>query len=431
MPEYLLVLAHHFFDFRLAELDAVAKYFNISVGFPKGRQLDSPYLFVEVASEIDVLRIASRMTLLRHVVDLWGHGNTIQECQESILACPAHKTEPYCGPNSSFKFLVEGFGKHYPVDEKIQLMEEFSHGPLPPVCDLKNPDILVWIMTDIGVAPLFKETDPPKHYYVGRQVCEGSRHYEYRIRLSARRYLGTTTTDAHLSLLFANQALAGPGKLVWDPCCGTASILVACGVMGATCFGSDLDYKVIHAKGGVENIHGNFDQYDIGKQLIDVGLMDICQHSFRSDIRFDAIVSDPPYGIREGSKKVHPNEESPLSQEFALKGSHATQTENMGTGFVVARLVEVAAESLVIGGRFVFLFPCVTATFTESQLPQHPCLRLVCHSEQPLGTRWGRRLVTMEKIAECVGGEKSFVQDFKVAPKASKTPKGRKQVENK
>lgn len=62
-------------------------------------------------------------------------------------------------------------------------------------------------------------------------------------------------------------------------------------------------------------------------------------------------------------------------------------------------LLASAARMLVMGGRLVFWMPS-TLEYKESDLPRHPCLRLVSNSLQQLNLRWGRRLITMEKCAE-------------------------------
>lgn len=41
----------------------------------------------------------------------------------------------------------------------------------------------------------------------------------------------------------ANQSLAAPGKLVYDPFAGTGSLLLVSAAFGAMTFGSDIDGK--------------------------------------------------------------------------------------------------------------------------------------------------------------------------------------------
>jgi hypothetical protein len=62
-------------------------------------------------------------------------------------------------------------------------------------------------------------------------------------------------------------------------------------------------------------------------------------------------------------------------------------------------LLMFAARHLTMGGRLVFLFP-TTCEYKDSDLTQHPCLRVVANSEQHLQSMFRRRLITMQKIRE-------------------------------
>jgi tRNA (guanine10-N2)-methyltransferase len=46
----------------------------------------------------------------------------------------------------------------------------------------------------------------------------------------------------------------------------------------------------------------------------------------------------------------------------------------------------------------VFFMPASPETYREDQLPTHPMLALVSNVEQPLQSRYSRRLVTMVKV---------------------------------
>ena len=59
-------------------------------------------------------------------------------------------------------------------------------------------------------------------------------------------------------------------------------------------------------------------------------------------------------------------------------------------------LLDFAARRLRVGGRLVYWLPS-SRDFDERNLPQHPCLRHVCHSAQVLSFTLQRVLVTMEK----------------------------------
>jgi hypothetical protein len=59
-----------------------------------------------------------------------------------------------------------------------------------------------------------------------------------------------------------------------------------------------------------------------------------------------------------------------------------------------------AAAAPAAGGRLVFFMPASPETYREDQLPCHPMLCLVSNVEQPLQSRYSRRLVTMVKVRQ-------------------------------
>lgn len=54
--------------------------------------------------------------------------------------------------------------------------------------------------------------------------------------------------ESEASLLMANQALANPGKWIYDPFAGTGSLLLTASAFGACTFGSDIDGRQIRGK---------------------------------------------------------------------------------------------------------------------------------------------------------------------------------------
>jgi tRNA (guanine10-N2)-methyltransferase len=93
--------------------------------------------------------------------------------------------------------------------------------------------------------------------------------------------------------------------VVYDPFVGTGSILVSAGHFGAHCLGSDLDWKILHGKTkkGAISAVDNFVQYKIAKpELI---CSDMSVNMFRRNGKgfVDAILCDPPYGVRAGARK--------------------------------------------------------------------------------------------------------------------------------
>lgn len=100
--------------------------------------------------------------------------------------------------------------------------------------NLKKPDHKFFVMeTDDygcnnGLPPVAQRT-----VFFGREVGAADRHLLPTYQLKSRKYIGPTAMDAEMAFLMANQGLARPGKLVYDPFVGTGSILVAAAHFGA------------------------------------------------------------------------------------------------------------------------------------------------------------------------------------------------------
>jgi hypothetical protein len=54
------------------------------------------------------------------------------------------------------------------------------------------------------------------------------------------------------------------------------------------------------------------------------------------------------------------------------------------------------------GGRLVFFIPAIPDEDSGADLPQHPVLHMVENTEQPLTTRYSRRLITLVKTRPCL-----------------------------
>lgn len=83
---------------------------------------------------------------------------------------------------------------------------------------------------------------------------------------------------------------------------GTGSMLLTASAFGAYSFGSDIDGRQLRGKG--TNISSSAAQYGVLPQIVDTPMFDLTQHPFRTGELFDAIVTDPPYGVRAGAKRL-------------------------------------------------------------------------------------------------------------------------------
>jgi len=250
--------------------------------------------------------------------------------------------------------------------------------------------------------------------------------------------------DAELSLVMANMGLVRAGTVCLDPYVGTGSLLVACSQFGAFCMGSDIDHRVLRGKGEGRTMRDNFEQYSLPvPEIIRCDLSPVGAAGLRMwaprrvDGRdgaaessrtppaplVDSIVCDPPYGIRAGARKsgsrrahVHAVPAGPFFISFVCSfllliysflyslpvpaefiETHIPQTQPYAAAEVMRDLLELAARTLVLGGRLVYLIPVDRPSYDVALLPAHRCLSFVANSEQGLTRTFSRRLITMEK----------------------------------
>lgn len=153
---------------------------------------------------------------------------------------------------------MAAFGSTLTEPEQEIRRRRFSHLPLLGPIRLRAPDTQLVILEHYGARP--EDTaGPPKRLYFLRELGRGQRRLVHRFTLKERKYLGPTSMDTELSLIMANQALARPGALVFDPFVGTGSLLVAATAFGARCLGADIDIRVLRGKCDV-NPFTNFEQ---------------------------------------------------------------------------------------------------------------------------------------------------------------------------
>lgn len=55
--------------------------------------------------------------------EIWGHGTSLAELTQSLKECPWKTKAPWIDKNVSFRFVVEGFGRKIPEEEKLALMD--------------------------------------------------------------------------------------------------------------------------------------------------------------------------------------------------------------------------------------------------------------------------------------------------------------------
>lgn len=197
----------------------------------------------------------------------------------------------------SFKFDVEVFNGKRSQSEQREIIEQFAYLGLDGPIKMKNPDMTFSVMEEYES----KHVKVPTRVFLGRLLAIGSRHLVDTYDLKKRHYIGTTSMDAELGLITANFALSAPGKIVYDPFVGTGSFVVSCSYFGALTLGSDIDGRQIRGKKG-RSVLSNFKQYGLVSAYLDGFVSDLTNSPLRKTKFLDAIVCDPPYGVREGLK---------------------------------------------------------------------------------------------------------------------------------
>ncbi|KAI9486781.1 MAG: S-adenosyl-L-methionine-dependent methyltransferase [Benjaminiella poitrasii] len=399
MPTYLIQFAQFHDEFRLPELLSLAKLEKVNIKYEeKDYKLNNPFFKVELDSNQDAQKLVKRAILIKHIFELWGEGDSYEQVHEQVKKTsdrwPAYKT-------CSFKFVVSAFGATITHKEQIDIINSFSYLGFEGPIDMKTPNVQFHVLADFG-ADNGVERPLPDHVYMGELVATGSRDLVNLYNLKKRKYLGTTSMDAELSLVMANQALAAPGKLVYDPFVGTGSFLFTCAHFGAFTLGSDIDGRQIRGK-GKSSVHSNIEQYNLQGRVLDTLVFDVCHHPWRSQQWIDAIVTDPPYGVRAGAKKLGRHDGKELAMRtydgipMHTREDYYPPTKPYEMSEVLIDLLNFAAKNLVVGGRLVYWLPTVVDEYSNDDVPQHPCMKLISNSEQNFG-QWSRRLITMEKI---------------------------------
>ncbi|XP_072913448.1 tRNA (guanine(10)-N2)-methyltransferase homolog isoform X2 [Hemitrygon akajei] len=350
-----------------------------------------------------------RTVCAKSIFELWGQGRTHEELHNSLRNYPVDKMVPFLQQGSTYQIKVYAFNKTLSHNERIQKIDDLGFLPFQGTVKLKEPEHVFWLLEDYGTDPN-NAPEKPFHIYFGRWVADGRRELINLYSVKKRHFIGNTSMDACLSFIMANHAKAEANSLIFDPFVGTGSLLVACAHFGAYVCGTDIDYNIIHGRGKAsrknqkwrgpdENIRANLRQYGLEKFYVDVLVSDTSKNIWRKANIFDAIITDPPYGIRESTRKTGSQKGSIKPAEEYIE-SHVPVSMNYHLSDIFIDLLNLAAENLVMNGRLVYWLPVYKLDYSEDVIPQHPCLKLISNCEQPLTTHTSRQLITMEKVKE-------------------------------
>ena len=268
-------------------------------------------------------------------------------------------------------------------------------------------------MENIGHLKL--ATDLPQNIYFGYKLCKGNRKQVTHYSLKTRPYIGTTSMDAELCLIMSNMGCCKEGTVMIDPFVGTGSTLITSAHFGSHVMGMDISNvalrsKEYYVKTGKpkKDVMTNIDHYKLHDKFIGLLTNDFALSALQTRPMFDSIITDPPYGIREGARKVGKKKPDMIPKPVIWGDDyhpHIPQRIKYGVDQILHDLFLFAANNLVIGGRLVFWFPVIFPQDNGQYFPKviMGCLELVDNALQTLCKSWGRRLITLVKTKEFTG----------------------------
>jgi len=339
---------------------------------------------------------------------------------------------------SAFNFQIDSFRGKRSREAKNAIIESFDYldlqGPIVMTTSLENRTVHTFLISEEYT--LRRPGEPyiePKRLFFSRLLAASSRDVVAKYDLKKRFYISTTSMDAELALVTANLALAGRGKVHYDPFTGTGSFPIACAHFGSCVLGSDLDGRSIRGAGkskgkgatkAERSVRGNFGQYDLLANYLDGFVADLTNTPLRSGRDavgegaqvgkaaritgrwLDGVCCDPPYGVREGLKVLGSVKEELQSEVMLKDGRPAHLVEGYippkraySFEAMLADILSFAFHTLVDGGRLCMWMPTANDEDMELAIPKHPGLRLVASCVQEFN-KWSRRLLTWQRLSD-------------------------------
>ena len=378
MNEYVAHLSFRNPTFAIADIIGTAQTYSVAIELGEKLQIgkDPETFFVKLKfpTDEDAALVASHCISIRSISRYWFSAKKFSDILEF---CEKHEHNINDG---TFAIRIETQNKKLKHEQSLEYINQLiSALKITSKVDIKNAKtkLMLFIEFDSDV----QKQEEPKFIYIGTKLCEGIPDFPDQFTLKKRKFINKTSMEAALAIHSAVQGLASKGKIIYDPFCGSGSLMVACASLGAYVFGSDLDFGAMTVQGYKEekktSVYSNFEQYNLKKNFLGLIQTDFLKDMIRNT-QLDAIVTDPPYGIRE--RAVADSELSPLCP-------------------LLLHLYEFAAKHLKVGGRLVYWLPCGYDLDTDKDLPKHPALKLISNCQQHLTSRYCRHLITLEKTA--------------------------------
>ncbi|KAG8704646.1 hypothetical protein FRC08_002121, partial [Ceratobasidium sp. 394] len=237
---YLIHFAVTHAEFRIPELLSVAQTFGFDIKLPPENEIDTvrPFMCVEMEREEDARLLAGRCILVKAVYELWAVGDSYVALHAANKENKARWDTPEYH-QARFRFNVAAYCHTIPKTRQKEVMDSFAYMGYKGKIDMINPEFVMACIEEYPDNPGSSRAKPQIdgefiQVVFGKLIAEGTaRRLIAKFDVKRRQYYGNTSMEAEMSLLMANQTLAAPGKLVYDPFVGTGSMLYTAAHFGA------------------------------------------------------------------------------------------------------------------------------------------------------------------------------------------------------
>ncbi|ORY25087.1 S-adenosyl-L-methionine-dependent methyltransferase [Naematelia encephala] len=441
MPLYILRVSLDHLTFRLPSLLSISQTFDFPIRFVSEDKFRG-ILVVELAHKKDVQHLIDRGTLIMWIAELYAQAETYDDLHAQLRERPDLFDEYR---QRTFKITPEAANYHFIGSRPLEIVKSFAYLDMRGGVELENPEVDFVVFEDYDSETIHTHEQRLardgrfRTVYFGRRIgFSRARPLVKEQSVKTRAYYGNTSMEAEMGFLMANQTLARTGKIIYDPFAGTGSMLYACATFGAYVMGSDIDGRQMRGKSKGPDVTPGMlraaAQYGVADKFLDLLTFDVTRSPIRRGGWVDAIITDPPYGVRAGAKRIgkKSTRKTPLREDpYVLEdGTFAHTKSTYVPPFrpyelvnLTLDLVLLARYLLVPRGRLVFFLPTVTEEYDAIDIPVVEGMRELKvgdGSVQDFG-KWGRRLITMEKTAEDDGEMPKF-EDQDINSLADKLP---------
>lgn len=67
--------------------------------------------------------------MVKGIYELWGYGTTYEELEKSVREYPDERKLPFLVPESSFKIVIDSFGKVISSQEQNEIIQSLTYIP--------------------------------------------------------------------------------------------------------------------------------------------------------------------------------------------------------------------------------------------------------------------------------------------------------------